>query len=310
MADTHPSVTERDIHLGYQLLLGRSPENSEVVERWLSRLKTWQEMRRAFIHSPEFLQKISKELGFEPKPLDLPAMDVEVDVSDDVLSSILKLSDGNWEIAEIGGKRAKKLYNEHVNLVSSVLNTAVRAGVDYGELNLCYQLDRGVRRQFSEVPPTVSQPHLRAVAEAAQNGTETNVDSRLVSSFEKIAELPEFDCFVSSNALQYNPPPVIVFLLRTVLGKLRRGGLAYFQILTYKKGARFRAQEYLASGSTRGKEETYVLPQAAVWRIADKADCQVLDVREDGRIGGPVVSNAILLRKRNSTSAPIVQLRS
>jgi hypothetical protein len=288
MADSHPSVTERDIHLGYHLFLGRPPENSAVVADWLSKLKTLQEMRRTFIHSSEFRQKISRELGFGSKPLDWSPIDVEVDVPDDVLLSMLKLADGNWEIAELAGNRAKDLYKTHEKLVSSFLNTASRAGVDDGGLRLCYEL-KG--------------------KEPTKRGAQTNVEFKLVNRFEKVAELPEFDCFISANALQYNPPPVITFLLRTMLERLRGGGLAYFQLLTYKKGARFHAEEYLAGGSTRGSKETYVLPQVALWRIAEEANCQVLDVREDGSMGSPeIVSNAILLRKRNSASAPIVQL--
>jgi hypothetical protein len=104
---------------------------------------------------------------------------------------------------------------------------------------------------------------------------------------------------VSIIVLQHNPPPVIAFLLRTILAKLNPGGLAYFQVPTYRKDAVFKADQYLKGATVSGEMEVHVIPQADVWRIANETDCQVLDVRENDWTGIPDgVSNSILLMKR------------
>ena len=93
---------------------------------------------------------------------------------------------------------------------------------------------------------------------------------------------------------------MIAFLLRTILRKLDPGGLAYFQVPTYRKGAQFVVEQYLNDPSLSGKMEMHILPQEIIWQIADETGCRVLDVREDGWTGSSpdYVSNSILLMKR------------
>ncbi len=93
------------------------------------------------------------------------------------------------------------------------------------------------------------------------------MDLRLVNEVNKIEALPAFDCFVSIIVLQHNLPPVIAFLLRTMLGKLSAGGLAYFQVSTFRK-ARTSGRPISQRRPSRQQMEMHVLPQAVVWNIA------------------------------------------
>jgi SAM-dependent methyltransferase len=114
--------------------------------------------------------------------------------------------------------------------------------------------------------------------------------------------MPRFDVFFSLIVLQHNPPPLIAFLLRTLLNKLEPGGLAYFQVPTYRFGYRFDPDAYIASELKLGVPEMHVLPQHVVLRIADEAGCRPLEVREDPSGSYDLISQRFLLHKVKSTA--------
>jgi SAM-dependent methyltransferase len=277
--------------------------------------------------SKEFQSKIHKEIGImvaAHKPLDWPKNEVDVDVSPDVLARMIKHIGSNWEAlgndepywsvltstkfkADEIGKNHEEFYATGERTISYFKAAVDRGGAEYRHLQRCFELGCGVGRlsvwlakMFPEViAADISPPHLRLAAEELERAGCKNVDLRLMNSIESIEALPSFDCFVSIIVLQHNPPPVIAFLLRTILGKLSSGGLAYFQVPTYRKGFDFKAEQYLANASAVGKMEVHALPQALLWQIAEEADCQILDVREDGWTGSEsFISNSVLLRKR------------
>jgi SAM-dependent methyltransferase len=268
------------------------------------------------IRNPDFRES--------PIRLDWKKNDIEVDVSPNTLTALIRHVEANWLLlgerepywsvltdekykAKVIGSNIKEFYASGKNNVSNFTHAADRAGVDYRNLRRCFELGCGVGRMtiwlariFPElVAVDISKSHLRLAAEVLEREGLTNVDLRLVNTIDKIETLPAFDCFVSIIVLQHNPPPVMAFLLRTILGKLKPGGLAYFQVPTYQVDAVFYADQYLANKTIGGDMEMHVLPQAVIWQLADEADCQLLDIREDGLTGIPKsVSNSILLMKR------------
>ena len=100
-----------------------------------------------------------------------------------------------------------------------------------------------------------------------------NVELHCINAVDQIAALPTFDCFISLIVLQHNPPPVIAFLLRTILRKLTPGGLAYFQVPTYQRGAVFKADEYLQE---RGGRWEYGDAQFAAGRRCGKSPMRMI----------------------------------
>ncbi|MGH6726048.1 MAG: class I SAM-dependent methyltransferase [Pseudolabrys sp.] len=260
------------------------------------------------------------------KPLNWKKNDIEVDVSPNTLAALIRHVEANWYLlgerepywsvltnekykAQTIGSNIEEFYSSGKGDVAKFTHAADRAGVDYRNLQRCFELGCGVGRMtiwlariFPElVAVDISKSHLRVAAEALQREGLANVDLRLLNTIDKIETLPEFDCFVSLIVLQHNPPPVMAFLLGTILGKLKPGGLAYFQVPTYRVNAVFHADQHLANEKIGGYMEMHVLPQAVIWRIADEADCQLLDIREDGSTGiSDGVSNSILLMKRVS----------
>ena len=122
-----------------------------------------------------------------------------------------------------------------------------------------------------------------------------------LAQLQAIVQVPQlggFDFLYSRIVLQHNPPPVMARLLTDLLGQLRPGGVALFQIPTYKSGYRFQIDDYLAQDNDTAMEMHY-FPQAALFALLAEQRCQVLEVREDDAIGlsNSAVSNTVLLQK-------------
>jgi hypothetical protein len=84
----------------------------------------------------------------------------------------------------------------------------------------------------------------------------------------------------SRLVLQHNPPPVIAHLLRLAFAGLAPGGLAVFQVPTYRVGYAFDTAAYLAAEG-EPKMEMHVLPQRAVFALAREAGLEVLELLDD-----------------------------
>ena len=125
----------------------------------------------------------------------------------------------------------------------------------------------------------------------------SNVNLLHVDSIAALNGVPHFDVFFSIIVLQHNPPPLIAYLLKTMLQKLNAGGLAYFQVPTYRYGYSFDAEAYVASEPKLGVPEMHVLPQHVILKIAADAGCRPLEVREDPSGNFEMISQRFLLLK-------------
>lgn len=112
-------------------------------------------------------------------------------------------------------------------------------------------------------------------------------------------QLPQVDAIFTVITLQHNPPPVMAWMLRTLLSRLRPGGVAYLQIPTYRNGYMFEAERYLHS-TPPTTLEMHFLPQHEVFRVVDQANCRCLEVREDGMVGDEnlMLSNSFVFQKK------------
>ena len=138
-------------------------------------------------------------------------------------------------------------------------------------------------------------------AEAARQGR-----ANIVFSLVTIADFgmtTDFDVWYSHLVLQHNPPPVIAMILRRMFALLAPGGLAYFQVPTYREGYAFRAEAALAAPPPDEDFEIHAIPQSTVFSIAAGAGCQVLEVREDSAVWPPslVISNTFVFRKQSAS---------
>jgi SAM-dependent methyltransferase len=189
--------------------------------------------------------------------------------------------------------------------VEQLRATATRCGVDLSTLECCLELGCGLGRStiwLAEVFRTVvgadiSAPHLRMAADIAARFGRTNISFLNVSDLARLATAPAYDAFFSLIVLQHNPPPIIHALLSTILGRLRPGGIANFQVPTYRLGYEFDAAKYLATPLRLGVPEMHVIPQPDLHALIEAAGCRVLEMREDGAAGGDHISSRLFLRK-------------
>ncbi|MBV9703532.1 MAG: class I SAM-dependent methyltransferase, partial [Methylobacteriaceae bacterium] len=125
-----------------------------------------------------------------------------------------------------------------------------------------------------------------------------NVTLRHVNSVRLFEAETPFDAFFSIIVLQHNPPPLISFILRTVLARLRPGGIAYFQMPTYIVGYKFEVELYLSNRQPPGVPEMHVVPQHMLFKLINDCDCRLLEIREDPAAGLRAVSSRVFVQKR------------
>jgi SAM-dependent methyltransferase len=157
----------------------------------------------------------------------------------------------------------------------------------------------------------VSAPHLAVAREAMKRFARDNVHFVHFNRIGFLDTLPDFDVFFSIIVLQHNPPPIIVLAIEKILGKLRGGGIGYFQVPTYAPGYAFNAAAYLEKpewkgagvGASAGGDdedpEMHVVPQHVLFDLIDTMGCRLLEIREDDATGyGGFVSSRLLIQKR------------
>ncbi len=142
----------------------------------------------------------------------------------------------------------------------------------------------------------ISDKHLDyAKRHAADQGVK-NVDFMRMTDLKQLNSVNGIDFIFSLIVLQHNPPPIIAFTLRKLLGALNPSGCALFQVPTFIRGFSFSAADYLSKPSPQ--MEMNAIPQRFVYDISRECGCHILEVREDGATGSAsMVSHTFLVQK-------------
>jgi SAM-dependent methyltransferase len=148
----------------------------------------------------------------------------------------------------------------------------------------------------------ISAGHLALAAEHLVEQGLDRVETRRIARLAEIDGLPETDLFFSTIVLQHNPPPVIAEILRRALARVRPGGLACFQVPTYRTGYDYDLARDLAGAP--GAMEMHVLPQEAVFAALDHAGFVPLEVMADDLVGNPDFESRVFLARRRAAAAP------
>ncbi len=168
--------------------------------------------------------------------------------------------------------------------------TVVDFGCGVGRLGQHLSLD------FSDyIGVDISRPHIDLAARRMRQLRRENCAFRLLPDF--LASDVRFDAFMSLIVLQHNPPPVMKFLLQTLLDRLRPGGLAYFQIPCFLFDYEFRLDEYLSIPASGRSMEMHALPQRLVFDIIAASSCRLVEMTMDGWIGAIGLSYTFLVAK-------------
>jgi SAM-dependent methyltransferase len=320
-------VSETDVIMAYRLIMGREPENQKVVAGQARHHKTLNDLRAAFMTSPEFLARLEMPIASRAdagvKPLNWPPAKVDVRVPPDILERMVKRVEGeflylgarepHWSVLTEERFKSENISQNESDFfesgefpVADLRVAAARVQLDLSPFQSCFELGCGLgrstmwlARQFAQViGGDISTVHLDHARTAAARFGLSNITFAHLNEIRRYQELPNFDVFFSIIVLQHNPPPLMAYILETVLNKLTSGGIAYFQIPTYIINYNFSATEYLASEHPVGDVEVHAMPQTALLEIIEAAGCKVLEIREDGAVGARAISNRLLVQKR------------
>ena len=257
------------------------------------------------------------------KPLTWPKLFVEVQVNDALLERMISRvaeffshlghTDPHWSIvrsekfraARIGSNKAE-FFASGAGYVNDLQVAASRYDIDLARFTDCFEVGCGLGRntiwlaqQFGKViGADVSSIHLDFAREILAERRVNNVELLHIGDLRSLHDLPAFDVFFAIIVLQHNPPPLIAYMVRTILSKLRAGGIGYFQVPTYAQNYSFDATTYLDSPLELGMPELHIMPQNELFALIDQAGCRVVEVREDSGGGPNTISSRLLVQKR------------
>jgi methylase of polypeptide subunit release factors len=257
------------------------------------------------------------------KPLVWPRLSVAVQVDDALLEKMicrvaesfshLGRTDPHWSIvrsekfrvASIASHEAE-FFASGADYVEDLQVTVSRYDIDLASFADCFELGSGLGRntiwlaqKFPKVIGSdVSAIHLDFARQTLAKRRVNNVQFLHIADLSALHDLPDFDVFFAIIVLQHNPPPLIAYILKAVLAKIRPGGIGYFQVPTYAQNYSFDATAYLESPLKLDMPELHIMPQDALFDLIDQAGCRIVEVREDGGGGPNTISSRLLIQKR------------
>jgi len=319
-------VSRQDVVMAYRLLLGREPENEEVIAGHTRTAPDLRALRQIFLCSEEFTSH-ANHLAMIPPYLDLGApLRVDVDVDQDLARKMLSRVEDTWQrlgnqdpywsvlswddhkqAGSDSAELADEFHESGKREVDRLLAWLKRNGATIsGPGRSCCEYGCGTGRvtrwlaaQFGQVAACdISQAHLDLARHHLDRMGVSNVRFHRIESLRSLGALEPVELIFSFYVLQHNPPPLMALILTGMLQLLKPGGAAFFQLPTYRTGYRFAAEEYLDQPPAEDFE-MHVLPQKYVYAIAAQQGCEVLEVAPDGFVGSPQwISMTFLLRKR------------
>jgi SAM-dependent methyltransferase len=300
------SISPEAVTWGYRLFLDREPESPLVVLDKLRRLSNTQDLRQEFVNSKEFRQRNLASQFLSLSGNESPMLIEKVSDLQPLFSHIQNvwenlgetepywsvLSSDQFKSARIEVTRSE-FYNSGRDNVETLFKTLDRNGIDTTSLKTCLEYGCGLGRVTywlaksfdSVIGYDISKSHLRLAKQYLDEAGIHNVSLYNVNKPQDIGDFPKVDVVYSVIVLQHNPPPIIHVTIQELIRALNPGGIAFFQVPTYRLGYRFSLQEYLASEATRGDIEMHVLPQNEIFDIVREEHSKVVDVLEDSWTG-------------------------
>jgi 2-polyprenyl-3-methyl-5-hydroxy-6-metoxy-1,4-benzoquinol methylase len=250
-------------------------------------------VRRAF----EICQQ--RRLASEP-------LDVQTDANEEERDRLFAATERAWErlgteepywsvvtsdafkMNEIAETRSS-FYETGRGQVNLYLQFLKRAGIHPKSISHLLEVGCGVGRMthvFAQHFPRVtavdiSGAHIRLAQQAMAERGISNVGFFKVMTPRAYSDIQGYDALYSFIVLQHSPPPIMVHVLQTLLGNLRPGGLAFFQIPTFIEGYSFSIESYLAQ--TRSEMEMHCLPQKRIFQLLK--GFEILEIINDGSGG-------------------------
>jgi SAM-dependent methyltransferase len=291
--------------MAYRHILGREPESEAVVEEQAARYEGPAALRQAFLRSDEMQDWVRTRLPATLR-LDAPPLPIELTTDAPTLARLLRLTGDFWDAIGRTSPHWSVLTNPEFEPGSIAANEAIffasgqaevemvqailaRAGRSLAEFSCGAEYGCGVgritmhlaRRLPKLLAQDISLPHLEVAQQALAREGLHNVEFHQVGA-DRLHPAEGFDFWFSRIVLQHNPPPIIMAILDRMFGLLAPGGVAIFQVPTYRVGYRFAVEDYLRWRLGEEMEmEMHVVPQGAVLELAWRHGCRLLEMRED-----------------------------
>ncbi len=271
-------LTEASVRLAYKFILGRAPENDEVV-RYAMSYGTVRQLRDAFLTSLEF-EPILNRRPRTVRP-DAPPLEIDWHSSDAAALAMLHDLRAGWDSAP--AEPADDGAEQHAALLACL----ARNQVQLPDAAHAFELGCGAGRitaHLSGLAASVTASdaaplQLAAAQRMAQARGLTNL-TLLAAEDLHFGMLAPFDLWYSYHALHFSPPPLAARVLARAFALLRPGGIAVFQLISHAYGYAY-SLESLPVRAPDAANERHVLPQRAVFALAAEAGCAPLEVFDD-----------------------------
>ena len=300
----------------YRRLLAREPESEEVILTAM-RLESPVALLEAILDSDEFQGRDATHR----RQHCAPPLDVEWQVPPALAGQLLSRVTDTWE--RLGEERPywsvlsspeylpknpsagqHSFYESGVDDLRMLVATLARIGRRPTEFPVVFEFGCGLGRVTSHfcrefewvIACDVSAPHLAIAQRALSERGISNV-SLVQAGTEGFGMSQSFDLWFSRLVLQHNPPPVIAAILEQALSMLRLKGVAVFQVPVYRADYCFKVDEYLKENCRHKPFEMHALPQPAILEIGYRANCRLLEIREDNSTGPPWISQFFAFEK-------------
>lgn len=316
------SISSEAVTWAYRLFLDREPENSQVVEEKTQGINNTAELRKEFLTSDEFKQKNPPiqmpTLSGDEAPMEIEDVRSEKELKilfDHVQETWQHLgeTEPHWSVLSSEQFLSANIQNNMDSFYSSgkkdithLFKTLERSQVNYQSYTSCLEYGCGlgrVTRWLAEKFGTVygydiSKSHLLGAENSLREAGINNVSLKHVNQVKDIQELPRVDLVYCVIVLQHNPPPLIGLMIREFIQALNVGGVAFFQVPTYRPDYQFHLNQYLKAAPYR-QIEMHVFPQRRIFEIIGEEHGQVLEVLEDTWAGlhYKELSNSFLVKK-------------
>lgn len=318
----NPTISESDVILAYELFLDRKPESQDVINNHLQ-AKNYKELIYNFIHSDEFKERNSPNF-VSMLPMDTINPKVDIFISKENLSKCIEIIKSSWEhlgltrphfsvltdlsyLPENFNNNSELFWNSGNNEKNTILSILKKFHiVNLNELEFS-ELGCGVGRVTTAIAKEfkfvqgydISSNHI-SIALNRSNELNINNINFTVTAQNPLLDFNKTDIFYSKIVLQHNPPPIIYILINNMLKALKPGGIALFQVPTFKIGYEFDISKYLSKDHELDMQ-MHCIPQNIIFDAIYKNSCKLLEVREENSIGmmGEAISNFFIVMKES-----------
>lgn len=302
-------TTREAVNWAYRLLLNREPESEAVIAEHIAASPEISRLREVFIGSGEFRARAPAALKLVLSGEE-PARTIETSGDPALLERLfdhvnrswhhLGETDPYWSVLTAPQYRGQpsqediaRFFASGAGDVKRLQAALARLGVALDGNGTCIEYGCGLGRVTRHLAPhfartigvDISAAHLNLARELAANEGIGGIEWLHLDTIDRLSSLPAADFIYSMIVLQHNPPPVIERILLAFARLLKPGGIAYFQVPTYRVDYEFRLADYLRDQIGRKEMEMHAFPQSRVFEIFAEAGAVPLSVVEDGATG-------------------------